>query len=723
MALGGLLGGTVGKAVVEMVGDSSKLQSDLTAAQGKTTQSTAAMAQRMNQFKMAAAAAGAVAAVAFVKFAAASIKAADDAERSQLKLQNALRNNAAAASVTISAYNEQAAALQDLTGVEDDTINETQAMLATFNLTGEEIQRLTPLILDLAAAKGISLNTATRAVARSTGGTTGALSRMGIVVDADKMKVDAFGATMDALSGTQGSAAAQAKTLAGQQAILAANFDDLQESVGTVIIAGLNPLVRALNFVVDLFNKMPGPMKAVAVTGGIAVVALVALGAVVAAVSAGLGGLGLSLTRASAAEGQLAITAIAAAGAQGVLGAATTTLGAVMSASLPIIAAVALAIVGLVAVYKAWKGAEEALHQSSNASINLMSAWGDQLRKGIITQDQFVSKTKTLIAADKEAGISTEDLAAEQQHANSIQQRYTNGTLKQSEAAEKAAAAIRDQKRAMLQLAGGFLGVQAAQNTAIDASREYRQAAARVNALTRQGKRGTKEYADAVREKRDAELNAVQSQVDLEGAMADYVDEQIEGEITQRKVNAEVRKFGRDAGLSKQDINGLIESTNKMLGSYKKVPESKKTKITAENVEPTLRSLESIRTKIDQIRDKTVTITVNEQHTSSGGGRGNAAGGILGMQHGGVVTRPTLLVGEGTRRTFAGRGAEAVVPFDERGIGILAKALELAMGKGTRGHVTIPVHVHGNVIGVDNLAADIERAHANRRLLVGGRKT
>lgn len=58
---------------------------------------------------------------------------------------------------------------------------------------------------------------------------------------------------------------------------------------------------------------------------------------------------------------------------------------------------------------------------------------------------------------------------------------------------------------------------------------------------------------------------------------------------------------------------------------------------------------------------------------------GGASGGIVGAQHGGITRGPTLLTGESHRPTPFGRGTEAILPFDSRGIGILSEAIDRAM--------------------------------------------
>jgi hypothetical protein len=60
---------------------------------------------------------------------------------------------------------------------------------------------------------------------------------------------------------------------------------------------------------------------------------------------------------------------------------------------------------------------------------------------------------------------------------------------------------------------------------------------------------------------------------------------------------------------------------------------------------------------------------------------GTATGGIVTAASGLVTRGPTILAGEGAYSTFAGKGAEAVIPLNGRGIDILGEAIRRASGK------------------------------------------
>jgi hypothetical protein len=107
---------------------------------------------------------------------------------------------------------------------------------------------------------------------------------------------------------------------------------------------------------------------------------------------------------------------------------------------------------------------------------------------------------------------------------------------------------------------------------------------------------------------------------------------------------------------------------------------------------------------------KTITIDVNR--TGGGGGKVlTARGGIIHGAEGFITQGPVFQIGEGSASTFAGKGAEGVIPFNERGIGILAEALSRAGGSTRHIHVTVGFDDSGN-LEVRRIARDeIDREH------------
>ena len=76
------------------------------------------------------------------------------------------------------------------------------------------------------------------------------------------------------------------------------------------------------------------------------------------------------------------------------------------------------------------------------------------------------------------------------------------------------------------------------------------------------------------------------------------------------------------------------------------------------------------------------------------GGPTVGTGGIVKAAHGMITQGPTVLAGEGSYSTFAGRGAEAVIPLNGRGLDILSEAMRRAEGKMAKnGDGTITINI------------------------------
>lgn len=129
----------------------------------------------------------------------ASVKAAIAAEASQKRLAKILTTTGGATEEQIIALNKQAAALEKVGVVSKENITITQSQLATFDLQGRTIAKLTPAILDYvtaekgATATGDDFKSMTNGLAQALNGQFGALTRVGFVLDDDTKKKIANG--------------------------------------------------------------------------------------------------------------------------------------------------------------------------------------------------------------------------------------------------------------------------------------------------------------------------------------------------------------------------------------------------------------------------------------------------------------------------------------------------------------------------------------------------
>lgn len=216
---------------------------------------------------------------AIIAFGVASVKAYAEAERSQVKLQEAYRKFPAIASVNISAMRDLNSAIMAKTGTDDDELAAAEAKLAMYNLTGEQIKKLIPIVNDYATANGIGVTEAAGKVGKAMMGSAKALKDVGVNFKATGDRAKDFDTIYSALEGKVGGAGeAFGKSTAGQLKILSASFGELQEQVGAQLVPALKSLVGIITPMANAFAKLPEPLKSVAVGVGVLAAATLLLG-------------------------------------------------------------------------------------------------------------------------------------------------------------------------------------------------------------------------------------------------------------------------------------------------------------------------------------------------------------------------------------------------------------------------------------------------------------
>ena len=130
------------------------------------------------------------------------------------------------------ALEDQASALQNQKDYADDQILNAQANLAMLDLTEKQILRITPVVLDFAAATGQDLNSASTAVAKSIQGEVNILGRYGIQLDGAKKSTDRFESAVTGLSAAYKDQANTYTAGAGGLKEITKLFGDVQEEIG-----------------------------------------------------------------------------------------------------------------------------------------------------------------------------------------------------------------------------------------------------------------------------------------------------------------------------------------------------------------------------------------------------------------------------------------------------------------------------------------------------------
>ncbi|WP_029289139.1 hypothetical protein [Cellulomonas sp. HZM] len=233
---------------------------------------------KMSKLKAAGAIGLAGLAAGAIKFGKDSVDAFADAQASQTRLEDAYRKYPALADTQISKLRELNSALQQKTGYDDDDTAAAQAALAQYKLSGDQIARLTPLLQDYAAKTGRDLPAAAKVVGKAMLGQGKALKDVGVNFTDTKSLAGNFSQVMIELNDKVGGFAENGVDQAAKKSkILAANFGDLQETVGSKLQPALTKVTEAGIKVLDWLTNTPGAMQGVAIGLGVMAVAWAAM--------------------------------------------------------------------------------------------------------------------------------------------------------------------------------------------------------------------------------------------------------------------------------------------------------------------------------------------------------------------------------------------------------------------------------------------------------------
>lgn len=208
------------------------------------------------------AAATAITGASLVAFGATSIKAFTDSEAAQLKLNDAFDKFPKLADTNVESLNKLNQEMQKKTRFDDEAYASSQATLAQFDLTGQQIKDLIPLVADFAAKTGTDLPEASEKIGKALMGQGRALKSVGI----DFVDAGSVGANFTQIMGglrTQvgGFAEKEGQTAAGKVAILKNQFGELQETVGSLLVPAMGSLIGVITPVISGFNALPKPVR------------------------------------------------------------------------------------------------------------------------------------------------------------------------------------------------------------------------------------------------------------------------------------------------------------------------------------------------------------------------------------------------------------------------------------------------------------------------------
>lgn len=235
-----------------------------------------------------------VAGVAFAALTAEiglSVKAYAESEEASKMLILSMKNQGIFSKQLEKDYRAQAAAIQDLTGIDDDAVIAGNAHLQSLIGQTEITLEMTEAIADLSIKTG-SYISAAEIVGRAFAGNTKGLKQFNISIDENLTKSERQAKVLEALNVKFGGLAEESNKGLGGLKGLSAAFGDLQEEIGRRFAPAMEFAIRHLT---SFFQMVSRNSELVGFISGI-----LAAGAAITGMVAVLGSLGVALIAAKA---------------------------------------------------------------------------------------------------------------------------------------------------------------------------------------------------------------------------------------------------------------------------------------------------------------------------------------------------------------------------------------------------------------------------------------
>jgi hypothetical protein len=233
-----------------------------------------------------------------------AVKGAMEDEQAQAMLARQLQKTTAATDAQIAGVEAYITQQGKLKGVTDDELRPALAGLVRATMDIDEAQKAANLSMDIAAAKGISLETVTKAMEKAYGGNMTALAKL----SPELRQMIKDGASMEEVMAEMavtfgGAATDSANTAAGSMKRLGVALGEAKEGVGAALLPILEKALPVLQSFATWAQDNPTLITAVAVAFGALAAAVVLVNAAMALnpavlITAGIVALGVALVMA-----------------------------------------------------------------------------------------------------------------------------------------------------------------------------------------------------------------------------------------------------------------------------------------------------------------------------------------------------------------------------------------------------------------------------------------
>ena len=233
-----------------------------------------------------------------------AVKGAMEDEQAQAMLARQLEKTTAATDAQIKGVEAYITQQGKLKGVTDDELRPAMAGLVRATMDIDEAQKAANLSMDIAAAKGISLETVTKAMEKAYGGNMTALAKL----SPELRQMIKDGASMEEVMAEMavtfgGAATDSANTAAGSMKRLGVALGEAKEGVGAALLPILEKALPVLQSFATWAQENPTLITAVAVAFGALAASVVLVNAAMALnpavlITAGIVALGVALVMA-----------------------------------------------------------------------------------------------------------------------------------------------------------------------------------------------------------------------------------------------------------------------------------------------------------------------------------------------------------------------------------------------------------------------------------------
>lgn len=186
-----------------------------------------------------------------------SVKAFGEAEQASRQLTNALQNQGIYTAALAESYKAFAVEVQNKTGIDDDAIIQSQAIVQSYIGQTRVTKELTSAIVDLSVGMKIDLASAAELVGKTIGTDTNAFGRYGLELSNTASRSERFSKVLEFINIRFKDSATVANQGVGSINALKTAFGNLQEAIGAKLAPTFVSIVKSLTNFINFLEQSP----------------------------------------------------------------------------------------------------------------------------------------------------------------------------------------------------------------------------------------------------------------------------------------------------------------------------------------------------------------------------------------------------------------------------------------------------------------------------------